>query len=354
MKNALFFGVFFLRCAALALYCQESSVIDALKKSPGADGAGPQKDAGTAENGDFDESEFDSLEFDKNYSGPNVGVVYDGRSSSGYFVVDGENEYKEYHYLEQIRYDDLLFVLTDTLSRLTKEGFRWASAPKLEVFDEKLPESEVAFIYEIDKKNDAVNARVQFPDFKISITALKTRNAAHRYDASSGKDMFNLINSFAYRINEVESVLGMDNIEYAMRYFKKEADGGAEATGTATAAAERGVEEATPATEEAAAATRRVFSRLTDVKAASKDKPVKNITLTLELYYEDAPDKEAYLKEKLPALRRFAQKYINTKTAAALTEDSNKAALELAELMNAFELEDEIIKEIIFVKINID
>jgi hypothetical protein len=173
--------------------------------------------------GAADEEEFDEEEFEKNYSGPNIGVIYDERSKSGYFVIDTDEQYKEYHYLEQIRYDDLLFVLTDTLSRLTKDGYRWSSSPELEVFTEKLPESEVAFIYEIDKKQNVVNARVQFPDFKISVSAVKTRDNRHRYDASSGRDMFQLINTFAYRINEVESVLGMDNIEYTMRFFRKNA-----------------------------------------------------------------------------------------------------------------------------------
>ncbi|MDR2521516.1 MAG: hypothetical protein LBC72_03050 [Spirochaetaceae bacterium] len=205
----------------LSLQAQDSSVIDNLKDGKteeSAAGAGASAGAGAG----VDEDDFDEAEFDKNYSGPNIGVIYDERSKSGYFVVDSEDEYKEYHYLEQIRYDDLLFVLTDTLSRLTKDGYRWSSLPVLEVFTEKLPESEVAFIYEIDKKKNVVSARVQFPDFKISLTAVKARDGGHRYDASSGRDMFQLINAFAYRINEVESVLGMDNIEYTMRFFRKD------------------------------------------------------------------------------------------------------------------------------------
>ncbi|MDR0551028.1 MAG: hypothetical protein LBG72_03300 [Spirochaetaceae bacterium] len=199
----------------LKLPAQDSSVVDSLK------GGKPIKEAPT-ENGAQEYEEFDEEEFEQNYTGPNIGVIYDERSKSGYFVVDTDETYKEYHYLEQIRYDDLLFVLTDTLSRLTKDGFRWSSLPELEVFTEKLPESEVAFIYEIDKKDNILSARVQFPDFKISLTAQKERDGSHRYDASSGRDMFQLINTFAYRINEVESVLGMDNIEYTMRYFKQD------------------------------------------------------------------------------------------------------------------------------------
>ena len=231
-------------CLAVAglapLAAEDSSVIDNLQ------GGKPAAD-------DFDEDEFDALEFDKNYSGPNIGVIYDERSKTGYFVIDSEDTYKEYHYLEQIRYDDLLFVLTDTLARLTKDGFRWSSLPVLEVFKEKLPESEVAFIYEIDKKNNVVDARVQFPDFKISLSAIKTRDAVHRYDASSGRDMFQLINTFAYRINEVESVLGMDNIEYTMRYFRKDDPQTAEGESAPPAPASGAVPDAGASTPPAAA-----------------------------------------------------------------------------------------------------
>jgi hypothetical protein len=164
------------------------------------------------------EEEFNEEEFWKNYEGPDVTVIYDERSQIDYVIVRSEDEYKEFHYLDHIGYSDLIFVLTDLLKRITNEGYIYAS----NIGTEYGHNDEVALIYKIDKVNDTAWGTVQFPDFAVSVQGKKTQSPEYPFNIASPNHMMALVYQFTLALANVEQRLGINQMEYAKKYFKKE------------------------------------------------------------------------------------------------------------------------------------
>jgi hypothetical protein len=164
-----------------------------------------------------EEDEFNEDEFLYNYEGPTVDVIHDNRSGSDYVRVYSKNEAVEYHYLSQIKYSDLIFVLTDLLKRVTDSGYRWASDLTTEYVDY---EDEPAIIFKIDKVYDTVYGIIQFPDFKIWFSGTKEPTRENRHDALKASVMSGLIMQFVFSMAQVEEVLGVNQAEYGKKFFK--------------------------------------------------------------------------------------------------------------------------------------
>jgi hypothetical protein len=145
-------------------------------------------------------------------------VYYDERNGTDYVEIRTPEKIEEYHYLSHIRYSDLIYVLSDLLRRITGDGYQWATAP--EISYEK--NEEVALLYRRDLVEDMVYGIVQFPDFKVSLSALRKPDVAHRFNAENGRDMMALVFSFASCLAQAEQTLGIKQLEYTMRFFKQD------------------------------------------------------------------------------------------------------------------------------------
>jgi hypothetical protein len=145
-------------------------------------------------------------------------VYYDERTGADYVEIRTSEKIEEYHYLSHIRYSDLIFVLSDLLRRITRDGYRWASAPEISYEQNE----EVALLYRKDLVNDTVHGIVQFPDFKVSLSALREPDGEHRFNAENGRDMMTLVFSFAACLAQAEQTLGIKQLDYTMRFFKQE------------------------------------------------------------------------------------------------------------------------------------
>jgi hypothetical protein len=145
-------------------------------------------------------------------------VYYDERNGTDYVEIRTPEKIEEYHYLSHIRYSDLIYVLSDLLRRITGDGYQWATAP--EISYEK--NEEVALLYRRDLVEDMVYGIVQFPDFKVSLSAVSKPDAEHRFNAENGRDMMALVFSFASCLAQAEQTLGIKQLEYTMRFFKQD------------------------------------------------------------------------------------------------------------------------------------
>jgi hypothetical protein len=145
-------------------------------------------------------------------------VYYDERTGADYVEIRTSEAIEEYHYLSHIRYSDLIFVLSDLLRRITRDGYRWASAP--EISYEK--NEEVALLYRKDLVNDMVYGIVQFPDFKVFLSGVREPDGEHRFNAENGRDMMSLVFSFASCLAQAEQTLGIKQLEYTMQFFKQD------------------------------------------------------------------------------------------------------------------------------------
>jgi hypothetical protein len=145
-------------------------------------------------------------------------VYYDERNGTDYVEIRTPEKIEEYHYLSHIRYSDLIYVLSDLLRRITGDGYQWATAP--EISYEK--NEEVALLYRKDLVEDMVYGIVQFPDFKVSLSAVRRPDAEHRFNAENGRDMMALVFSFASCLAQAEQTLGIKQLEYTMRFFKQD------------------------------------------------------------------------------------------------------------------------------------
>jgi hypothetical protein len=186
-----------------------------------ADPAGDEAPAGEdppslsadAEGGDEDLETLPAEDLDLEMT-----VYYDERTGTDYVEIRTSEKIEEYHYLSHIRYSDLIFVLSDLLRRITRDGYRWSSAP--EISYEK--NEEVALLYSKDLVNDMVYGVVQFPDFKVFISGARERDGEHRFNAENGRDMMTLVFSFAACLAQAEEALGIKQLEYTMQFFKQE------------------------------------------------------------------------------------------------------------------------------------
>jgi hypothetical protein len=145
-------------------------------------------------------------------------VYYDERTGADYVEIRTSEKIEEYHYLSHIRYSDLIFVLSDLLRRITRDGYRWASAPEISYETNE----EVALLYRKDLLNDTVYGVVQFPDFKVFLSALRSPDETHRFNAENGRDMMTLVFSFAACLAQAEQTLDIKQLDYTMRFFKPE------------------------------------------------------------------------------------------------------------------------------------
>jgi hypothetical protein len=145
-------------------------------------------------------------------------IYYDDRNETDYVEIRTPEKIEEYHYLSHIKYSDLIFVLSDLLRRITRDGYQWATTPAISY--EK--NEEVVLLYRKDLVNDLVYGIVQFPDFMVWLSAVRERDAEHRFNAGSGRDMMTLVFSFASCLSQAEQALGINQLEYTMRFFKQE------------------------------------------------------------------------------------------------------------------------------------
>ncbi|GHV75128.1 hypothetical protein AGMMS49940_24300 [Spirochaetia bacterium] len=145
-------------------------------------------------------------------------VYYDDRNETDYVEIRTAEKIEEYHYLSHIKYSDLIFVLSDLLRRITRDGYQWSTAPAISY--EK--SEEVVLLYRKDLVNDIVYGIVQFPDFKVGISGLRVRDAQHRFNAGSAQDMMTLVFSFAACLAQAEQTLGINQLEYTMKFFKQD------------------------------------------------------------------------------------------------------------------------------------
>ncbi|GHV65001.1 hypothetical protein AGMMS49587_18510 [Spirochaetia bacterium] len=168
------------------------------------------------------EEEADDEDFDEdlilNMDGPEVTVYYNERNEADYVEVRTAEKIEEYHYLNHIKYSDLIFVLSDLLRRITREGYQWSTAPAISY--EK--SEEVVLLYRRDLVNDMVYGIVQFPDFKVWLSGIRERDAEHRFNAGNGRDMMSLVFSFASCLAQAEQALGINQLEYTMKFFKQD------------------------------------------------------------------------------------------------------------------------------------
>jgi hypothetical protein len=145
-------------------------------------------------------------------------VYYDERTGADYIEIRTPEKIEEYHYLSRIRYSDLIYVLSDLLRRITRDGYRWSTAP--EISYEK--NEEVALLYRKDLLTDMVFGIVQFPDFKVFLSAVRERDEEHRFNAENGRDMMTLVFSFASCLAQAEQTLGIKQLDYTMQFFKQD------------------------------------------------------------------------------------------------------------------------------------
>ena len=193
------------------------SALQALPEAP----AGAEEPAG--EDPPFPSGDAEALGEDLEALSPEdldleITVYYDERTGTDYVEVRTPGKIEEYHYLSHIRYSDLIFVLSDLLRRITRDGYRWANAP--EISYEK--NEEVALLYSRDLVNDMVYGVVQFPDFKVFLSALREPDGEHRFNTENGRDMMALVFSFASCLAQAEQALGIKQLEYTMQFFKQD------------------------------------------------------------------------------------------------------------------------------------
>ena len=167
---------------------------------------------------DPDNEEFDEKAFWENYDGPDIKVIYDERSEIDYVIVQTENEYTEFHYLDHIGYSDLIFVLTDMLKRITGEGYIYASNINTS-YDKN---EDVALIYRINKTENTAYGIVQFPDFSVSVSAKKEALPGYPFNVASPNHMMALVYQFTMALAEVEQRLGLKQLEYTKKFFRQE------------------------------------------------------------------------------------------------------------------------------------
>jgi hypothetical protein len=175
--------------------------------------SGTERDAA-----DPDNEEFDEKAFWENYDGPDIKVIYDERSEIDYVIVQTENEYTEFHYLDHIGYSDLIFVLTDLLKRITSEGYVHASNINTS-YDKN---EEVALIYRINKAENTAHGIVQFPDFSVSVSAKKEALPGYPFNVASPNHIMALVYQFTMALAEVENQLGVNQLEYTKKFFRQE------------------------------------------------------------------------------------------------------------------------------------
>jgi hypothetical protein len=161
---------------------------------------------------DFDEALIMNLD------GPEITVFYNERNEADYVEVRTAEKIEEYHYLNHIKYSDLIFVLSDLLRRITQDGFQWATAPAISY--EK--NEEVVLLYQKDLVNDMVYVTVQFPDFKVWMSGVREQDREHQLNAGSARDMINLVVLFSSCLAQAEQTLSIDRFEYGMKFFKPE------------------------------------------------------------------------------------------------------------------------------------
>jgi hypothetical protein len=203
--NAVFLLVSLFLLAGGAGFAEEPSLLDTLR--PEASGGGLREEA----------EDFDEAEFWENYEGPDVGVIHDNKSESDFLMVETETELIEYHYLNRIKGNNLVTVLTDLLRRITADGYIWVSDFST-VFGSF---EDVALVYRIDKTSDSATGSAQFPDFSISISGLKYRDNSHVFDISSFRTLSTMVMRFVMILAQVEETLGIDRFNL-LEYFSGE------------------------------------------------------------------------------------------------------------------------------------
>jgi hypothetical protein len=163
------------------------------------------------------ESPEDDDEYWDEYQGPIVDVLHDNRTNSDYIRVEVPDvSITEYHYLKNINYADLVFVLTDLLRRITNSGYRYCS----EITTTYAANEEVAIIYFEDLVNKTATGELRFPDFSMGIAGSKTPSAVYRNDIGTASTLQNMIIKFIIALSQVEMTKGY-SMEYLMQFFKQ-------------------------------------------------------------------------------------------------------------------------------------
>jgi len=163
------------------------------------------------------ENPEDDDDYWEEYHGPIVDVLHDNRTNSDYIRIEVPGvSITEYHYLKNINYTDLVFVLTDLLRRITGNGYRYCG----EIITTYEANDEVAIIYFEDLVNKTASGSLRFPEFSMGITGSKTPSPAHRNDIGSASTLQSMIIKFIMALSQVEMTKGY-SMEYLMRFFKQ-------------------------------------------------------------------------------------------------------------------------------------
>jgi hypothetical protein len=210
----LLFLIVCLAAAPFTFVDADDSMLDTLTKPA----AKQDEPAASAPETGADGEEFDEADFWENYEGPDVQVIYDERSEIDYVILQTEDEYTEFHYLNHIGYSDLIFVLTDLLKRITNEGYIYASR----LMTEYKHNDEVVLIYKIDKVENTAYGILQFPDFSVTVRAKKEASQDYPFNVSSPNHMMALVYQFTMALAEIEQRLGVNQLEYTRKFFKKD------------------------------------------------------------------------------------------------------------------------------------
>ncbi|WP_041610961.1 hypothetical protein [Treponema primitia] len=217
-KVALMAGIFFAFFLLPLLPAEEpdtGTLLDTIQELATPIPETLKNEAEAEEYEDFDDFDEETI---LDFEGPEITIFYNERNEADYIEVKTDEKIEEYHYLSHIKYSDLIFVLSDLLRRITREGYQWARAPAISY--EK--SDEIVLLYRKDLVNDMVYGIVQFPDFKVWLSAIRQQDREHRYNAGSGRDMLMLVYAFAQCLAQAEQTLGISQVEYTMRFFKPE------------------------------------------------------------------------------------------------------------------------------------
>jgi hypothetical protein len=177
-------------------------------ESPGEEAAA--EDAHGGEN-------FDEEAYWEQYQGPLVSILHDNRTDSDYIRIEVPGvSITEHHYLKNIKYTDLVFVLTDLLKRITDSGYRYCG----EITTTYAPNAETAIVYFEDLVNQTASGGIHFPDFSMSIAGSKNFSPGYHNDISNATTLMSMIMKFILALSQVELSYGY-SIEYLLQYFKE-------------------------------------------------------------------------------------------------------------------------------------
>jgi hypothetical protein len=158
---------------------------------------------------EYDDEDFDEDEFWEEYEGPDIGVIYNEKSESDFLTVETDSEIIEYHYLNRIKENNLVNILTDLLKRITQDKYIWASDFSVEYGEFE----DIALIYKVEKYTQTAYGMAQFPLFRIVISGKKEPDNTHIFDISSYRTLSTMVMKFIFVMGQIETDLGISQYD---------------------------------------------------------------------------------------------------------------------------------------------